>query len=154
MKRTLLTFLVGILVGAGGYWYLSQPKTNRTVADAQETLRTDAVNLGHSVQESFDTDKIKEELVRTGKVIREKAGKAGDAFAEMTANARITAAIKAKLFDESSLASLKIHVETADGVVTLSGTASTYEEIGKAVNLALETAGVQKVISMMQVKPK
>src|SRR4029077_8547180 len=102
--------------------------------------------------DTFDSGKIKDELSRTGKVIREKTRQAGDAIADATANARITAAIKTKLVADSGLSAFKIDVDTTDGVVTLSGTVSSYEEIAKAINLALETDGVHKVVSTLQVK--
>jgi hyperosmotically inducible protein len=76
-------------------------------------------------------------MAHTGQVIREKAREAGAAVADATANARTTAAIKAKLLKEESLASLKIDVDTTDGVVTLSGTVASYDDIAKAVNIAM-----------------
>ena len=154
MKNSLLSFLIGVLVGIAGHWYYTQPDSRRTVADAQETVRSNAVSIGQSLKETFDTDKIKDELARTGRVIREKAGKTGDAIADTAANARSTTTIKAKLLKESSLASLTIHVDTTDGVVTLSGTVPSHEAIAKAMELALETEGVQKVVSTLQVKSK
>jgi hyperosmotically inducible periplasmic protein len=152
MKNTFISFLFGVLVGIAGHWYYAQPDSKRTVADAQESMRSNAASIGKSLKETFDSDKIKDELARTGKVIREKAGKTGEALADAAANARSTATIKAKLLKESSLASLTIHVDTTDGVVTLSGTVPSHEAIAKAMELALETEGVQKVVSTLQVK--
>jgi len=152
MKNTFISFLVGLLVGIAGHWYFTQPGSKRTVADAQESMRSTASSIGQSLKETFDSDKIKDELARTGKVIREKAGKTGDSLADAAANARSTATIKAKLLKESSLASLTIHVNTTDGVVTLSGTVPSHEAIAKAMELALDTEGVKKVISTLQVK--
>src|SRR5580765_8444802 len=119
--KALFCFLLGFVAGMAGHWYLTQPKSNETVAHAKEEVRSTATNLGQSFKETFDGNKIKDELTRTGKVIREKAKKAGDAIADATANARITAAIKSKLVQDSGLAAFKIDVDTTDGVVTLSG---------------------------------
>jgi osmotically-inducible protein OsmY len=152
--KAFLSFLAGVLVGVAGHWYFTQPDSKRSLGDATESVRSGATNLKESFEHTFDTAKIKEELARTGKVIREKASKAGDAISDATANARITAAIKTKLLKESSFASLKIDVDTTDGLVTLSGTVSSHEEIAKAIQLALETEGVHKVVSTLQVKPK
>jgi hyperosmotically inducible periplasmic protein len=154
MRNTFLSFLVGVLVGIAGHWYYTQSDSGRTVADAHGSMRSNTASIGHSIKETFDSDKIKDELARTGKVIREKAGQTGDALADVAANARSTATIKAKLLNESSLASLTIHVDTTDGVVTLSGTVPSHEAIAKAVELALETDGVKKVVSTLQVKAK
>lgn len=154
MKSSLISFFLGALVGIAGHWYFTQPVSKRTVAHAQETMQSNAASIGQSLKETFDSEKIKDELARTGRVIREKAGKTGDALADSTANTRTTATIKAKLLKESSLASLTIHVNTTEGVVTLSGTVPSHEAIAKAMELALETEGVQKVVSTLQVKPK
>ena len=85
-------------------------------------------------------------------VVRDKARKAGSAFVDATADARITAAIKSKLAAESALSVFSIHVETTDGLVTLSGTVNSHDQIGRAVQLALDTDGVVKVVSTLQVK--
>jgi osmotically-inducible protein OsmY len=47
---------------------------------------------------------------------------------------------------------LSISVDTTDGLVTLSGTARSHDEVAKAVRLALETEGVRKVVSTLQVR--
>lgn len=152
--KTFLSFLAGVLVGVAGHWYLTQPKPKSTFDDARESVRSGATNLKESLKETFDRDKIKEELARTGKIIREKAGKAGNAISDATANARTTAAIKTKLVQDAGLSAFKIDVDTTDGVVTLSGTVSSHEEISKAIDLALETEGVNRVVSSLQVKSK
>jgi hypothetical protein len=152
--KTLVSFLAGVLVGVAAHWSLTQHKTQETVVDARETVRAGVTNIGQAVKETFDTGKLREELARTGKVIREKARRAGEAVADATANARTTAAIKAKLLKEPSLSALSIDVDTNDGVVTLSGNVSSPEEVAKAMSLALETEGVYKVISTLQVKTK
>jgi hyperosmotically inducible periplasmic protein len=152
--RIFFSFLVGVLIGIAGHWYFTQPDSRRTVADAQGSMPDNATSMGQSLKETFDSDKIKDELARTGRVIREKAGQTGDALADAAANARSTATIKAKLLNESSLASLAIHVDTTDGIVTLSGTVPSHEAIAKAIELALETDGVKKVVSTLEVKSK
>ena len=163
--NVFLVFVVGLGLGAGAHWYMTQPRSQELTAQAKENVRETAANVGESVKETasnvgdslkqtFDAEKIKEELARTGKVIREKAGKAGDYIADATANARTTGAIKTKLVADTGLSAFQINVDTSDGVVTLSGTVSSHEEIGKAMKLALETDGVQRVISTLQVKAK
>jgi hyperosmotically inducible periplasmic protein len=152
--KAFISFVLGVLVGLGAYWYLAQPNARHDLAAAGDALRTNATELGRALKETLDSDKIKEELARTGKVIREKTAQAGAAIADATANARITAAIKARLFKESSVSAVKIHVDTTDGVVTLSGTVSSYDQIGTAMQIALDTDGVTRVVSTLQVKPE
>jgi hyperosmotically inducible protein len=152
--KMLVAFLAGVLVGVVGQWYFTQPQSGTKLAEAEDALRTGVTNLGRSVKETLSAESVKEEMARAGKVIREKTRKAGDAIADAAANARITATIKTKLIQDSGLSAFKIDVDTTDGVVTLSGTVPTHEEIARAITLAWETDGVIKVISTIQVKPK
>ena len=98
------------------------------------------------------TEDITNELARTGQVIREKAHAAGQAIADATLDARITAAIKAKLAADSGLGSFSISVNTTDGVVTLAGSVRSAEQVSNAISIAMEVDGVTKVISTLQVK--
>jgi len=79
--KAFFCFLLGVGAGVAGHWYLTQPKSNETMAQAKEEVRSTATNLGQSFKETFNGEKIKDEMARTGKVIREKAKKAGDAIA-------------------------------------------------------------------------
>jgi len=151
--RFLLTFVVGVLVGIAAHWYMIQPQSKEMVANARQNVQDSAAQVGDSIKQTFTADKAKDELSRAGEVVREKAGQAGDAITEVSANARITAAIKAKLIADTGLSAFKIDVDTTDGVVTLSGTVSTPEDSAKAAKLAQETEGVRQVISTLQVKP-
>jgi hyperosmotically inducible protein len=84
--------------------------------------------------------------------VRRKTADAGDVMADVAADARITAAIKGKLVADAGLSSLSISVSTTDGLVTMSGAASSPENIQKAVQLAWDTDGVHGVVSTIQVK--
>jgi hyperosmotically inducible protein len=96
---------------------------------------------------------VQGELSRYGVVIKEKAREAGNAIADATSDTRATAAIKAKLTTAVGASTLaNISVSTSDGVVTLSGTVDSNDEITKAVNVAYGTEGVRKVYSTLQVK--
>ena len=156
MKRILLGFIVGLVLGAIGYSYLADRFRKEDLNAARDKLVQGAGKVKTAIQEKIGeirTEDVKEELNRTGMIVREKARKAGEAIADATTDARTTAAIKAKLLKEPGLSSMKIHVETSEGLVTLSGTVSSHDEVAKAVRLALETEGVQKVVSTLQVKP-
>ena len=102
----------------------------------------------------LNPQEIKDELAKTGQVVRRKAQEAGKSIADATADARTTTAIKAKLLTDKNLSALNISVNTTDGVVTLSGSVSSMDDIGKAMILAMEADGVREVISTLQVKPK
>lgn len=64
----------------------------------------------------------------------------------------ITTKVKAAIFNEPTLKSAEINVETFKGVVQLSGFVSSRANIGKAVELARGVAGVTSVKDDMRVK--
>lgn len=147
----LLAFVAGAVVGAGGLWYYQQEANKGPLEKARDSV-TGTVDRVKSAMSEIRTEDIKRELERGGMVVREKVTRAGQVISDATADARTTAAIKAKLLKEPGLSSLSISVDTTDGLVTLSGTAGSHEEIAKAVKLALETDGVKKVVSTIQVR--
>ncbi len=64
----------------------------------------------------------------------------------------ITTKVKAAIFDEPSLKSAEINVETFKGTVQLSGFVSSRADINKAVELARGVKGVTSVRNDMRVK--
>ncbi len=64
----------------------------------------------------------------------------------------ITTRVKKAIFDEPTLKSREINVETFKGVVQLSGFVSSQTDIDKAVEVAREVKGVKSVKNDMQVK--
>ena len=157
MKHWSIGFLIGLVVGVLGYWFFEQEQNQQRVREARTSVVTEAERVGGVIQEKFSeirTQDIKRELEHTGMIVREKAKQAGSAISDATANTRTTAAIKAKFFAEPGISAMSINVDTAEGLVTLSGTVASYEQIAKAIKIAMETDGVKKVISTLQVKPK
>ena len=155
MKNLLLGFLVGLATGAGGFWYIEHIQHRDAVQFAGEQIATGAKKAKETMVATFrelSIEQLKDELARTGMIVREKARSAGVAISGAAANARTTAAIKTKLLQEPGLSALQINVDTTDGFVTLSGAVNSHEEIAKAVRLALDTEGVIKVVSTLQVK--
>jgi osmotically-inducible protein OsmY len=151
--KALICFTLGVVVGIAAHWYFAPNRFFGSQVTAREEVRTGAVaEVKRTVREVFNSAAMKEELAKTGRIIREKSRQAGAIISDATANARTTASIKSKLVEDSGLAALKIDVDTTDGVVTLSGKVNSYEEIDRATNIALATEGVHKVISTLQVK--
>ena len=64
----------------------------------------------------------------------------------------ITSKVKAAIFDDHSLKSAEINVETFKGVVQLSGFVNSREDINKAVRVAREIPGVTSVKNDMRLK--
>ena len=157
--RVLLALLVGLILGGIAVWYFGSPAGQSALQNTGTQISDAAKSTGHAVQDKLKvldlrTNDFKNELARTGRVIRRKAEDAGHAIADATADARITAAIKAKLLASRDLSAFSISVNTTYGIVTLSGTVPSLDAISKAMLLALETEGVTEVISTLQVKAK
>ena len=153
-----MALIVGLAIGAGVVWYFQSGRNNSRVQAAANQAENAARSAGDAIQEKLRVldlrpQDVKEELGRTGQVVRRKAKEAGQAIADATADARITAAIKGKLLASRELSALSISVNTTGGIVTLSGTVPSADAISKAMLLAMETDGVKEVISTLQVKP-
>jgi hyperosmotically inducible periplasmic protein len=157
--RILLALIIGVAVGAAAVWYFGTNDGHDRVHKAGTQIQDAARSAGNALEEKLKildlrTNDIKEDLARTGRVVRRTAREAGQAIADATADARITGKIKAKLVASRELSALSISVNTTAGVVTLSGTVPSTEAISKAMLLAMETDGVREVVSTLQVKPR
>ncbi|MDP2056334.1 MAG: BON domain-containing protein [Thiobacillus sp.] len=71
---------------------------------------------------------------------------------EYVDDAVITTKVKAAIFNESTLKSAEINVETFKGVVQMSGFVNSQADINKAVELARSVKGVASVKNDMRVK--
>jgi osmotically-inducible protein OsmY len=157
--RALLALFLGLVIGAAAVWFYTTYRGTPQMQSAQDSVETAAKSTRDAVSNELRvlhlrSDDIKDELARTGQVVRRKAQEAGKAIADATADARTTAAIKAKLLASRDLSALNISVNTTAGIVTLSGAVSSPDHIGKAMLLAMETQGVREVISTLQVTLK
>jgi hypothetical protein len=157
MKLAIIALFLGVLIGAGGYWYFTEGRMQPMTQKVEDSVVNGAGQVKDAIQAKLEalnlrSDDIKADLARTGTVIRRKARDLGGAVADATADARITAAIKAKFVANRDLPALSISVNTTAGHVTLSGKVSSPEQIGKAILLAMETDGVHDVVSTLQVK--
>jgi hyperosmotically inducible protein len=79
---------------------------------------------------------------------RAKTSLAKDAVADSV----ITTKVKTELMAEPALKSMDVHVETANGTVMLSGFVPSQAEVDKAVNVARNVKGVNKVQSSLRIK--
>ena len=83
-------------------------------------------------------------------------GCAGTAKSESTGeyvdDVALTAKVKKDIFDEPTLKSAEINVETFKGVVQLSGFVSSQASIDRAVVVAKNVKGVSSVTNKMSVK--
>jgi osmotically-inducible protein OsmY len=147
MKIAILFFLIGAI--AGGYAMRAYDKGdsgqfNRTATSARDTT-SEQLRRWH-----LTSDDIKDDLARTGQVVRANARVAG----ERISDARILTVIKAKYVLDRDLSARDIAVEVNDGDVALAGTVPSTELIGKAVALALDTDGVRHVAARLVALPR
>ena len=157
--KAFFALVVGVLVGAAVVWVYTTKGGKSSAQSAGDQIESAAKSAKDSIQDrmrelDLRPDQVKEDLEKTGKVIRRKAREAGQAISDATADARITGAIKGKLVGSKELSAMSISVNTTDGVVTLSGSVNSTEEISKAVLLAMDTDGVREVVSTLQVRRK
>src|SRR6516162_2510821 len=155
--KTVLALMVALLVRAALVWFYATSQGRATGKAAGDQIEKTTKCARDEVQEkmkewNLTPDKIKEDLARTGQVVRRRASEAGQAIADATVDARTTATIKGKLLASRDLSAMSISVNTTDGIVTLSGSVNSPEDISKAMLLAMETDGVREVISVLQVR--
>jgi osmotically-inducible protein OsmY len=143
MKKFLIGFLLGVAVGVALLWYFQRAKTKSELDEARDRVTYAAWKAGKSIKEFVE--EIKVELTRSGQVVREKSAAVGNTVSATA----VTATVKGKLLTESGLRG--VSVETAESVVTLTGSVASHEDIARAMKLALETVGVTKVVSKIQI---
>jgi osmotically-inducible protein OsmY len=155
--KIFFALVVGIAVGAVSASFYNSRQGKTAVHTTGDQIENPAKSARDLIQEKLKmldlrSEDIRDDLARTGQVVRRKAREVGQAIADNTADARTTASIKGKLLANRDLSATSISVNTTSGVVTLAGSVSSPEDIGKAVLLAMETDGVREVISSLQVK--
>jgi len=143
MKKFLIGFLLGVAVGVALLWYFQRAKTKSELDEARDRVTYAAWKAGKSIKEFVE--EIKVELSHSGQVVREKSAAVGNTVSATA----VTATVKGKLLTESGLRG--VSVETTEGVVTLTGSVASHEDIARAMKLALETDGVTKVVSKIQI---
>ena len=162
MKNMFIAFLLGIIVGAAGYWYMLQLPVQQAGQHAQQKATAAAKAASDAAAQArqalaakldalqLSAQDIRDELKQTGEVVRRKAREIGQAATDAATDTRITAEVKRKLLADPALSALSVSVNTTDGRVTCPA-ASSADQIGKAMLLALETDGVREVVSTLQV---
>jgi osmotically-inducible protein OsmY len=166
--RTFFTGLIlGIIFGVAAYCYIqkkasehpeAQQRYEQAASETASNVTTTAHSMSDALRAKLDTldlnsDQIKDELSRTGQVIRRKAQDIGDAAADAASDARAITEIKARYAKDPTLSVWKISVSCSQGHVKLSGTVKSPDDIGKAIALALDADGVRDVTSTIQVQP-
>jgi len=159
--------ILGLILGAVGFWFVqkkarehpeAQQRYEASASRAGAAMSVAATNISDALRAKLETlglttDKIKDELARTGEVVRRKAQDIGGQAVNAASDARAVTEIKAKLAADPALADANISVTCAQGHVTLSGTVASPQKLGEVIERALEVGGVRDVVSKVQVKP-
>jgi len=171
--RAFTAFVLGLILGGVVVWaYLSGDQSNsraysRTGRQApQENVSKTDKSQGSAdawpdrIQENIQgkmealdlrTENVRDELAKTGQVVRRKASEWGAEITDAASDLAVTSAIEAKFAVDPDLSARKINVSTQDGKVALSGSVSSPELIGKAILMAMETKGVREVVYHLKV---
>ncbi|WP_332853146.1 BON domain-containing protein [Duganella sp. S19_KUP01_CR8] len=112
---------------------ISDAKAGKKMADVAQT--------GIDCSTMSGTDKASCET-------KQKSSMAKDTVADTV----ITTKVKTELLAEPALKSLDVHVETTNGTVMLSGFVPSQAEVDKAVDVARNVKGVNKVQSSLRIK--
>ena len=80
------------------------------------------------------------------------AGSERRSFQEVRDDIKITSMINREYFKDELIHTIRIDVDTHRGVVSLHGYADHQQEATRAINIALDTPGVTKVISNLVIK--
>lgn len=168
MRKFFNGLLIGIVLGAAGYWFVQKrvgelPDARQSFEQSAAQLRTNAESAAHNLSDAMQarldaldlqTGQIQDELAKDGQVVRRKAEDIGEQAVNAASDVRAVAEIKAKYVADPALSVWDISVACDQGHVKLSGKVSAPEDIGKAVALALEADGVRDVTSTLQVIPR
>jgi hyperosmotically inducible protein len=143
MRTLLRLVLIVIVLAAAGAFLMGYRIANR---DGRTTIERPVGTTGTLPQ--VDTTRARE----AGAQIGEKVAVGASAAQRALENAALTAKIKSKMALDDTIKASEINVDTADGVVTLTGTVRSEAERTRALQLARETTGVTKVNDRLVVR--
>ena len=107
--------------------------------DLTKAAKKTGQDIGHATTELAD---------KAGERMKTAANEAGEAGSDAWLTTKVKSALTAGGLDP-----LQVHVDTANHVVTLSGSAPTSADVSKAVTLAKTVQGVAAVENHLFVKP-
>jgi osmotically-inducible protein OsmY len=119
--------------------------------DAAKARAIEVARAAEGVRDVVDSMTVKMEATPTTGAMdraRDTTAAAGDALSD----AGITTAVKSKLLADPEVGGLKIDVDTANGIVTLTGNVNSAAEKRQAVNVAKGTDGVKSVKDNLKIE--
>jgi hyperosmotically inducible periplasmic protein len=131
--------------------HVSATSTKVDVNDGVVTLSGTADTAAQkelTEQYAKEVDNVKS--VRNEIIVNEKP--AGDTFGDKVDDASITSEVKFALLDHKATSALKTKVTTTDGVVYITGEASSSDEVALVTKLAQDVRGTKSVVNNMTVR--
>ncbi|MDQ3212114.1 MAG: BON domain-containing protein [Acidobacteriota bacterium] len=142
MGALIRLILVVVVLAAIAAFFLGYRVQNGAIVGPDGTPATS----GRMPQ--VDTEKARE----AGAAIGDKVAVGANAAQHAIANATLTGKIKAKITLDDTLKGSTINVDSADGVVTLTGTVRSQAQQARALQLAREAEGVKSVNDRLAVR--
>lgn len=138
-KQPITVFAILILASFG----LALSGCQKKEPSPTEQMQQGAQQMGQGVKKAASDagDKVKQGAQQVGDSVTDAAGKARQALSDSA----ITGKIKSELATNQGLSSFDIHVDTAEGVVTLTGTVDDASKSELAEKVAKDTEGVKSV---------
>ena len=107
-----------------------------------------AETAGRKIDQAMD--KMGKKVEQTAERAKEQTARAEQAIDDTT----ITAKVKAGILTEPGLKVLKIDVDTRNGLVTLTGSADSAQDVQRATQIATNVQGVKSVDNRLAVSSK
>ena len=126
--------------------------TDVSVSDGVVNLRGEASSQAQkdlTTEYAGDVEGVKS--VKNEMTLSRESAKPERSAGDKIDDASITAQVKASLLSHRSTSALKTHVETADGVVTVSGVAKNAAEKSLVTKLVSDITGVINVVNAMTI---
>jgi osmotically-inducible protein OsmY len=136
-----LVVVLVILVAIAAFFLGYRVRDGRVVGPAGAVATTGKLP-------EVDTTKARE----TGATIGEKVATGASAAQRGLANVSLTGKIRAKIALDDTIKDSDINVDSAEGVVTLTGTVRTEAQHARILQLTKETAGVTSVVDRLRVR--
>ena len=139
-----LALVVIIVVAAAAFFFgyrsgAPHDMLNRPAIDTSRPVAT----TGQTT--AADRDDRVEHARETGAEVGEKVAVGAERASHALDDAGITAKVKSKILLDDTLKGSEVSVSTTDGVVSLGGSVANADQHQRAVSLARETSGVERV---------
>jgi hyperosmotically inducible protein len=111
----------------------------------------DQLHVGEAAATGGVVGETADKAREVGKDVSDTVGNAARTTGDAAKDAAITASVKTKFLADSSVKGLRIDVDTSNGIVTLTGAASSRAEADRAVVIARNTDGVVRVVDNLHI---